>query len=206
MATTNTLSSFSDSHRTSDKNNPYQLITKRVDSARIRNHHKRDIEVNISVTSEININKETPVRAGGIIYTHHHGKTYFCLGIDTQSGNLTDFGGGVKKEETIVEGGLRELEEESQGVFGTLIPDDVKNTTTYHSYNMAIMFIPMEVDPQVISDEFERKIVGKINPEVCGIVWLDTQELLESIHGRGKKLYVRVRRLLNKVTTAITEL
>lgn len=200
MTSANTLS------LSADHNNPYRLITKRIDSTKIRHHHKRDIDVTVSLTDDMNVNKETPVRAGGIIYTHFEGKTYFCLGVDTQSGNLTDFGGGVKKEETIVEGGLRELEEESQGVFGSLTPEDVKNTTTFHSYNMAIMFIPMEVNPYEIEKEFDNRILGKIDPEVCGIVWLDTQAMLESIHGRGKKLYVRVRRLLNKVTSAITDL
>lgn len=186
--------------------NPYKLITRRIDSMKIRHNQKRDLEVNISFTQELDIIKEKAVRAGAIIYTHDGNKTFFCLGIDTQSGNLTDFGGGVKKGETIVEGGLRELEEESEGVFGHIYPSDIADTVTFHCYNMAIMFIPMEVDRIETVQRFKDKVTINPNPEVCNIVWLSTDELLESIHGRGKKLYNRVQRLLNKVTTTIRDM
>lgn len=186
--------------------NPYKRITRRIDSTKIRSHQKRDVEVSISTTHEVNTIRDVPVRAGAIIYTKYHGITYFCLGIDTESGNLTDFGGGVKKGESIIEGGLRELEEESQGVFGHMVPDDIENTVTFHSYNMAITFIPLEVNPRSVTEMFKQKIKNKENPEVCDITWLNTEEFLESIHGRGKKLYIRVRKLLNKVTSTITEL
>ena len=186
--------------------NPYRRITRRIDSMRIRHNQKRDLDVNISFAKDMNVNKEIAVRAGAIIYTHKNGETLFCLGIDTHSGNITDFGGGVKKEETIIEGGLRELEEESQSVFGTLTPKDVEDSVIFHCYNMAIMFIPMDVDPTSISNTFKKNVANCPEPEVCGIVWLTTKELLESIHGRGNKMYVRVRRLLNKVTTTISEL
>ena len=186
--------------------NPYKLITRRIDSTKIRNNQKREIDVSTSTTSDMDIVKDIAVRAGAIIYTKHNNKTFFCLGIDTQSGNLTDFGGGVKKNETIVEGGLRELKEESQGIFGDIDPSEIKNTVTFHCYNMAIMFIPREVDKDKIEQQFKENVRNNPNPEVCDIVWLSTEEFLESIHGRGKKLYIRVRRLLNKVTSTITDL
>ena len=201
METTNDILSA-----TRTQSNPYKLITRRIDSMKIRNNQKRDLEVTVSFTRELDIIKETPVRAGALIYTHDGNKTFFCLGTDTQSGNLTDFGGGVKKGETIVEGGLRELEEESQGVFGHLELSNISDSMTFHCYNMAIMFIPMEVDRQDTHNRFRKNVVDNPDPEVCDIIWLTTEELMESIHGRGKKLYIRVRRLLNKVTTAISEL
>lgn len=187
--------------------NPYRRITRRIDATRIRNNpHKRDLDVTVSSGHEMNIKKEIAVRAGAIIYTRYRGQTLFCLGVDTDSGNITDFGGGVKKEETIVEGGLRELEEESQGVFGELTPNDVKDSIIFHCYNMAIMFIKLDVNPDQITENFNENLKTCENPEVCKLVWLNTQELMESIHGRGNKLYVRVRRLLNKVTNTISEL
>jgi len=190
------------------ESNPYKLITRRIDSMKIRHNHKRDLDVNVSFTKELDINKDIAFRAGAIIYTHDKvtGETYFCFGVDTQSGNLTDFGGGVKKEETIVEGGLRELEEESQGIFGHLDPEDVGKMVSFHCYNMAIIFIAMKVNREGIRQEFKSKVKNSPFPEVCDIVWLSKEELLESIHGRGKKLYIRVRRLLNKVTSTITAL
>ena len=186
--------------------NPFKRITRRIDSMKIRHNQKRDIDVNISLARDINVVKDNHIRSGAIIYTKCNNVTYFCLGVDTQSGNLTDFGGGVKKFETIVEGGLRELEEESQGIFGDINPDDIENSVVFHSYNMAIMFIPLEVNPREITKAFMERIRKEEEHEVCDITWLTTDELLESIHGRGRKLYIRVRKLLSKVTSTITEL
>ena len=67
-----------------------------------------------------------------IVLLHFEGKTYFCLGIDSNFGDLTDFGGGMKKNETFINCGLRELEEESKGVFGEIkedIPQKTKKVT-----------------------------------------------------------------------------
>ena len=186
--------------------NPYKRITRRIDNMKIRHNQKRDIEVNISVAQDLNVLSDNSFRSGAIIYTRYNNVTYFCLGIDTESGNLTDFGGGVKRGETIVEGGLRELEEESQGVFGNIGPDDIENAVIFHSHNMAIMFIPLEVNPREITKKFMNKIKNEDEHEVCDITWLNAEEFLESIHGRGKKLYIRVRKLLSKVTSTITEL
>ena len=163
--------------------NPYKLVTRRIDSNKIRLGQKKDIEVHISSAHEMDVIKDNPGRSGAIIYTHVNGQTLFCLGIDTESRDLTDFGGGVKKEETPVEGGLRELHEESQGIFGDLTPKDVENSIMFHSHNMGIMFINMDINPYEIDKRFQSQIDINPCPEVSGIVWLTTRELLESIHG-----------------------
>ncbi len=222
MDASDTISVVSnDSNESNDNNNPYKLITRRIDAMKVRNNHKREIEVNITQCIDLNFVQTAPVRAGAIIYTKIETKTryptrtqtrnqtFFCLGIDTQSGNLTDFGGGVKKGETIVEGGLRELEEESEGVFGHIDPSEVSDATAFHSYNMTIMFIEKKLDQsdiERISTNFRTNVKDNEEPEVCNIIWLTKEEFLDSIDGRGKKLYVRVRRLLNKVTDSISEM
>ena len=191
---------------TSQDYNPYKLITRRIDTMKIRNNQKKELEVTTSSTLELDITKDIAFRSGAIIYTRDKDQIYFCLGIDTQSGNLTDFGGGVKKGESVVEGGLRELHEESLNIFGDIKSADILDTTTFHCFNMAIMFIPLDVDRDAITEQFKSLVRDKEEPEVCDIVWLTKDELLESIHGRGKKLYIRVRRLLNKVTNAINDI
>lgn len=190
----------------SPEDNPYKLVTRRIDTSKIRLSQRKELEVKTSTTHEMNVVKENAVRSGAIIYTKVNGKTYFCLGIDTESKNLTDFGGGVKKGETIVEGGLRELEEESQGVFGIIKPKDVGYTVSFHCHNMAIMFIKLSVDINDINKRFRERITVMPSMEVSGITWLDTEEFLESIHGRGQKLYIRVTNLLSKVTNVIKDL
>ena len=192
----------------SDKlNTPYKLITRRIDSPKIRNAYKRELIVGTSYTKDLKITREkNPIRSGAIIYTKKGGKTYFCVGIDTESGDLTDFSGGVTKGETVIEGGLRELEEESLGIFGHLTKEDVADTTCFHCHNMITMFIPLlNIDMDSIISNFRIRINYIDQPEVCDIVWLEAKDFLESIHGRGKKLYVRVRRLLNKVTNIIED-
>jgi hypothetical protein len=186
--------------------NPYKLVTRRIDSNRIRLGKKKEIVVYISSAKEMHIIKDNSSRAGAIIYTHLNGQTLFCLGVDTESKNLTDFGGGVKKEETLIEGGLRELYEESQGVFGDLVPTDVEDSIMFHTHNMGIMFIEMEVDPTDIETEFQNRIKINPSPEVCGIAWLTTKELVDSIQGKGAKMYIRVKKLLNQVTNIIEDL
>lgn len=186
--------------------NPYKRITRRIDSVKIRNNQKKDIDVNTVNTDELCMLRDNPIRAGAIIYTKKNGITYFCLGVDTESGNLTDFGGGVKKDESVIDGSLRELAEESLGVFGVIELENLKKSLTFHTYNMAIVFIPLDISPREISQNFNEKISEKENPEVCDIVWLSTEEFLESVHGRGMKLYIRVRKLLAKVTAEISKL
>lgn len=207
MESHNTLS-ITDLSYTPPDDNPYKLITRRIDSTKIRCSHKRDLQVNTCLTEDLPSFKQNHIRSGAIIYTHDKdtGETYFCLGVDTQSGDLTDFGGGVKKDESVVVGGLRELKEESQGIFGHLDPDDIKNTLTFYCYNMAIIFIKMRLNRDQIQSEFRYKVRTNPAPEVRDIVWLTTDEFLESIHGRGKKLYIRVRKLLSKVTNSIRQL
>ena len=183
--------------------NPYKLITRRIDSGKIRSKKKREVYVDITPASKLSVVEDKPYRCGVIIYVQQNGETYFCLGIDTQSKNLTDFGGGVKKEETFLEGGLRELDEESQGVFGKINPEHIKNNIAVHCHNMGIIFIQMNVDMDEIVQEFNRRVQYNEAPEVSGIVWLSTEKFLESIHCRGQKLYIRVRRLLGKVTNLI---
>ncbi len=194
--------------------NRYRLITRRIDENKIRHKSRRELEVHTSIVKNVKINGDVGVRSGAIIYTHQGGKTYFCLGIDSEYGDLTDFAGGVKKEENVIEGGLRELEEESQGIFGELEYEDVKNCLTFYTNNMMTMFIRLDLDMKDCKKKFNRSIkkkqgwisVDREEIEVSDIIWLDTQEFLLCINGRGKTLYSRVKRILSKVTEIIQAL
>src|SRR5437762_557673 len=82
----------------------------------------------INYIKDIDINKLKSSRSGVIVYTVYKNKTYFILGIDTKSGDITDFAGGVSlKKENVLEGGLRELAEESLGIFGEISVEEIKN-------------------------------------------------------------------------------
>lgn len=187
--------------------NPYKLIKKRVDKSKVR--RKRRAELNVRVKSLFNLDMDLShsIRAGAIIYTKTKKETLFCLGVDSQSGDLTDFGGGVKKNETIIQGGLREFKEESQGVFNShLNIDSLSRSIAVHSHNMLIMFIPAKINLDDSLETFTKRIISKRNPEVKEIVWLTTEELIDSISGRGRRMYSRVKRLLNYILPTIESL
>lgn len=56
-------------------------------------------------------------RAGVIVYTVHNNELYFLLGIDRRTREFTDFGGGCKQSETLLESAWREFGEESCDIF-----------------------------------------------------------------------------------------
>lgn len=193
----------------------YKLITRRIDNPKIRHKIDNNFEIHTSICKNVKIKNETPIRSGAIIYTHHQGKTYFCLGVDTNYGDLTDFAGGVKKDEMLMEngviiGGLRELEEESLGIFGHLKYEDVANQLSFYSSNMLIMFIKLDVNMVNIKKAFSENAekVGEFVPnkdlEVSDIQWIEKSEFLDSISGRGKRLYSRVRKILCKVVDIVS--
>ena len=189
--------------------NRYKLVTRRIDNGRIRHKSGKNVEVFTSTLKNVKLSSEGPIRSGAIIYTHFQGKTYFALGQDSFYSDLTDFSGGKKQGESIIEGGLRELEEESLGVFGKISVTDVKECMGFHTNNMLIMFIHLDVNMQRIVEEFDKRLGEKgenENLEVNQIVWVEKSDFLNIIEGKGRRLYSRVRRLLSKVTDIISEI
>ena len=194
----------------------YKLITKRIDFPKI--HHKKDtgFTVNVSTCRRLNLSAEGNIRSGAIIYTHYQGQTYFCMGVDTDYGDLTDFAGGVKKTDidadgvpSVITGGLRELREESLGVFGELNPEDVADDVVFWSSNMAIMFIRLDVIPVEVDQEFQKRFSDhpdKKNLEVSSVRWLNTEDFRDAILSRGQRMYSRVRKILCRVTHIIEAL
>jgi hypothetical protein len=68
---------------------------------------------------------EDVTRAGIVFYTTIGGKLYYLLGIDSKSGNYSDFGGRVERHErgNFYETAVRELHEETTGLFRSTYPD-----------------------------------------------------------------------------------
>ena len=142
----------------SSERNKYKLINRRIDANRIRHKMANNFEIHTSVCENIKIRNEGPIRSGAIIYTHHLGETYFCMGIDSCYGDLTDFAGGVKGGESIIRGGLRELYEESLGIFGELSEKNISQNLAFYSNNMVIMFIRLQINIEKSKRDFLNKI------------------------------------------------
>lgn len=176
----------------------------------VKRRIKSDLEkvVQSGLLKNIKMAQDSPLRSGAIITTRYRGKTYFCLGIDAVHHELTDFSGGVKKGETVIEGGLRELEEESLGIFGKIRTEDVLNSTGFYTNNMLIMLIHLNVDIQLVRQDFHSRLAAykkgeheENKIEVSDLIWLNTQELVGSIRGnsRSRKMYSRVKKMLFKM-------
>ena len=200
----NEFTSINNDEEPKKKESKYSLITKRIDSSRIRHKTVKNVEVYTSLLKNVKLELENPTRCGAIVYTHHKGKTYFCLGVDSSYGDLTDFSGGIKKGETVFDGGLRELKEESQGVFGEIKKEDIQDCMTFYSKNMVIIFIEKNVDMEDIKREFLERVKGKTELEVSNIFWIEKQDFINSINGKGKRIYSRVRKILSKVPDIIS--
>lgn len=133
-------------------------------------------------------------RAGIILYN----KDWFGLGIDTKTGELTDFGGGVsvKKKETVIEGALREFHEETLSVYPLTYKDIENSVVMYNQYNLLI-FKFINADPFKISADFIEKCKHVNNPEVSGIKWLSWTEFKNCIDHRDK-LFFRLQSFLQQ--------
>ena len=164
-----------------------------------------------TTVNNLNLECVKPQRAGVIIYTVVEGATYFGLGLDSRTHDLTDFGGGViyKKDHNVIKGALREFEEETLQIFEKIIPDDIKKCPVIYDEQNLIIFIHMEIDPDAVCYNFNTRyneIIELINvgtkkkmrdPEVCGITWLNWEDFQKAIKNEGI-MFSRVQRFLNR--------
>ena len=99
------------------------------------------------------------------------------------SGNLTDFGGGVKKrDKNSIEGGLREFVEESLGVFGSFSENDVKDCLVVYSEMMMIMFLHLNFDKSKTISLFQERFKQIRQPEIRDLIFLNKDQLFNLIN------------------------
>lgn len=152
------------------------------------------------IVKEINLNMVKPPRAGVILYTKMNNEFYFGLGIDNDSKELTDFGGGIsykERDKNVIEGALREFKEETLGIFGHIQFEDVLEAPIIYNNDILILFKYTDLDPNFIRNEFLIAYQHHQNCEVSDIVWLSTSELKHQIMTRGK-MFSRVQNFLQK--------
>lgn len=155
----------------------------------------------VNRVKNLDLNNFKPARAGVIIYTMYKGKVYFIGGIDTKTGEFTDFGGGVsyKTDQNALTGGLRELTEESLGIFGAIGLDEIQECVVVYDDANMIIFIPLNIDINSKYLEFLNRLKYFKHPEVKDLNFLDKKQFLALINGDivdGTIMYVRIRNLL----------
>lgn len=177
--------------------------------------NQKKLPVIKTTVQNLNLECVRPQRAGVIIYTFFEGATFFGLGLDSRTHDLTDFGGGVfyKTDQNVVRGALREFEEETLQIFQEIKPEDIKKCPVIYDDDNLIIFIHLKVDPDAVCSRFNRSYLETIDnnklhrargeasrrkfidPEVCGITWLSWEEFQRSIKDKGI-MFSRVQRFL----------
>lgn len=125
-------------------------------------------------------------------------KIYFLFGIDRETGDITDLGGGVKRDEFSLEAGLREFREESDEIFGTIYnrPNDYMRNIALSTRDMCVLFVPLAVEwySEAILLFEKRKMEPfpaegngkkKSHCEIERLVWIDEDSFLDMIRSRS---------------------
>lgn len=133
-------------------------------------------------------------RAAVVPYTIRSGKIHFMMGIDKKYKDISDFGGGVKKNENPLNAALREFEEESIGIFPkdmysslvkkhTHIAAVADNINTRYVKSMCCLFIPVDeewIDKSL--SKFNKRItnsthLSKCQMEIGDILWISEDNI-----------------------------
>lgn len=153
------------------------------------------------LVKEIDLTTIKPPRAGVIIYTKYNNEIYYGLGIDSVSKEITDFGGGIsykERDKNVILGALREFKEETLGIFGDVHYLDILESPVIYNKQNLIIFKYVDLSPLMIRELFLIAYQEQRRPpEVCDIVWMNTNELKHCIMTRGK-MFFRVQNFLQR--------
>ena len=144
-------------------------------------------------------------RAGVIVYDYDHDmeEFNFYMGVDNNSKEFTDFGGGSRKNQNPVNSALREFAEESYKVFGVYHSNQVQNCLMTCSKGMAIIFIPLYIDYDFCKNKFNsiyKYEISKGNKvEICDIIKLNSHQFIQQIFAEDSNMYIIVRKFLQKM-------
>ena len=124
------------------------------------------------------------VRSGVIPFTIKNNRLYFLLGIDNNTGEFTDFGGGLKKGEQAVDTAYREFNEESCNLFNNYVTKKDVNNSLYiinFKATIAIYFVKIDffwlnnIEENFSIYQKNHRNIKKHN-ELKGIRWVNEVE------------------------------
>jgi hypothetical protein len=134
-------------------------------------------------------------RAGIIPFTQYKKDTWFGMGIDRQSGDISDFGGRREiKDRDAIETAIREFTEESLGVYGKFAYDSVKECMALYKGVYMIIFLPIVVNPKLSVKNY-KCIVYK-GSEMSSLIWMNKKDFLDTVTNAKSSMYSKVRNVL----------
>ena len=145
------------------------------------------------------------LRAAVIPYILLDNELYFLLGQDSQSGDLTDFGGGVKKYESTLAAALREFDEESDEIFGPLC----KNSNNFSKAialldsSMGVLFIPLPREwykkaPISFQDKKGDLSKKKTHREIDKLIWVAEGEFENILKQDSDRMWKKIQKFYRK--------
>jgi 8-oxo-dGTP pyrophosphatase MutT (NUDIX family) len=141
------------------------------------------------------------LRSGIIPYIKRNDDIYFLLGIDTKTGEYSDFGGGVKMYENALSAALRECREESRGLIDFKDLGLIRRGILSRRYrqNVCIMFSEIRTPGFYENSKnifHSRKT--KYN-EMSDIIWIPSKEMLKisQLNCKNSKMWIRIRYALS---------
>lgn len=133
-------------------------------------------------------------------------KLYFLFGVDSSTGDVTDFSGGVRKNESGLTGGLRKLREESSGVIETEYTK-LNNSIGWVAYvdqNLGRSTFFLGLPSKNFEDLPLKFSLTKKSQRVSQIIFLEWVDVLKVIYGRHPKykMWTGIRNFYKNVFTS----
>jgi len=153
------------------------------------------------------LEKLKSIRSSIIPFTIVNNSIWFLVGVDKNTGEITDLGGGVKKNENNLIAGYREFNEETKGIFGcisdinlnktvALIDYKYKKVNEEKTYQMSTLFIPIDNSYTINTKNFSTIIASeKHKNEIEELLWIKDSEFEQLLQNKHLKyvLWQRIR-------------
>lgn len=169
--------------------------------------YNREAKATISLVKDLDLERVKPTRGGVILYTIRNGKLLFGFGLDKNYEELTDFSGGIsyKRDTNALIGALRELREETLGIYN-VSAEDVQNSIALYDKHHLVLFLYTTSNPEDIKNEFKTRYEEVEKSELKDIVWITEEELQKAIRLKSQHIYIRLLNFLGKSNDFYTHL
>lgn len=156
--------------------------------------------------ADVDLSKIVPqdhglLRAGIIPYVKRNGDIYFMMGVDTKTGEYSDFGGGVKMHENALNAAMRECKEESRGIIDFKDLGLIRRAIFNRRYRQNVCIMFSEIRTPNFYENSKNAFHSRKNKynEMRDIVWIRSTDMLKWSHINYKKskIWIRIRYALS---------
>lgn len=143
-------------------------------------------------------------RGSVVPYTFYEEKIYFLFAVDSLTGDITDFGGGIKGDETSLSGSRREFLEESKEIFCKYYDLNVlSRCISIRDNHMSSIFLPIHPKWLFCANNIFHKrnleYKGKKGyEEVSNLLWLSSYEFELMLRNSHMKMWHVVKNFYKK--------